>query len=113
MRKKEDKTRKNLGNPGDIVKVSGIVQHLGKIGDKQTICLATVRVNNNGKIEYTGHTWIQNPTKTKLDSDFIGQVIRIEGILHSYKKYNRTMKTYEDRLGITMIKKVDKFKFKN
>ena len=37
MRKKEDKTRKHLGNPGDIVKVSGIVQHLGKIGDKQTI----------------------------------------------------------------------------
>ncbi len=105
MRKKEDKTRKHLGNPGDVVKVVGIVQHLGKVKNKQTICLASVKVYNetNDITNYTGHTWIQNSTKIKLEHDSIGQIIRLEGILHSYTKYNRTMDRHEDKLGITMI----------
>lgn len=101
--KKEDK-REYLGNNGDVVKIVGIVQHLGEIRGIQTICLASIKIyKNDGTVEKCDHTWIQNPTNLKLKHDFIGKIIRLEGEVHEYIKFNRRIGSPEIKKGITML----------
>ncbi len=87
--KKEDK-REYLGNVGDIVKVVGIVQHLGKVRNRQTICLASLKVTkSDGTVEKCDHTWIQNDTNLQLNHKDVGKIVRMECIVEEYVKYNR------------------------
>ena len=102
--KKEDK-REYMGNNGDIVKVVGIVQHLGEIRGIQTICLASMKVyKKDGSVEHCDHTWIQNPTNLKLEHNFVGKIVKLEGTLHKYVKYNRNRTESIEKMGITMTK---------
>ena len=102
--KMEDK-REYLGNNDDIVKVVGIVQHLGEIRGTQTICLASIKIyKKDGSVEYCDHTWIQNPTNLNLKHDFVGRIVKLEGKVHTYTKYNRKLSKHEEKKGITMIK---------
>ena len=102
--KMEDK-REYMGSNGDIVKVVGIVQHLGEVRGQQTICLASMKVyKKDGSVEYCDHTWIQNPTNLKLEHKFVGKIVKLEGELHSYTKYDRNRNKHVEKMGITMRK---------
>ncbi len=102
MVKKEDK-REYLGNNGDIVKVVGIVQHLGKVGNRQTICLASLKVTKcDGSVEKCDHTWIQNNTNRQLNHKDVGKIVRMECMVEEYVKYNRTNNTKIVKKGLKL-----------
>lgn len=100
--KKED-TREYLGNKGEVVKVVGIVQHLGKVGNTQTICMASMKVTKaDGTVEKCDHTWIQNRTGEQFDHRIVGKIMRMECIVEEYMKYNRQTGTRIAKKGMQL-----------